>query len=103
MADRFLIEVPHAASVVACARVVDIFLKSGSHFLSRADWGCRDGVHKAWMILEFGSKEEARRILPPAFRSEATIVRLNTFTIEEIDNILREHGARPQSTDGPDR
>ncbi|HYX20866.1 MAG TPA: hypothetical protein VFA98_08480 [Thermoanaerobaculia bacterium] len=39
---RFLIEVPHEAETVACARVVDVFLKSGSHFLSNADWGCRD-------------------------------------------------------------
>jgi hypothetical protein len=36
---RFLIEVPHAEEKVACARVVEIFLKTGSHFLSRADWG----------------------------------------------------------------
>ena len=47
MPSRFLIEVPHEASTVACARVVDVFLKSGSHYLSRADWGCRDGDHKS--------------------------------------------------------
>jgi len=93
MAARFLIEVPHEANMAACARVVDIFLKSGSHFLSRADWGCRDGHHKAWTIVEVDSKEEARRILPPAFREQATIVQLNSFTVAEIEKILREHGA----------
>ena len=36
---RFRIEVPHEAATVACARVVDVFLKTGSHFLSNADWG----------------------------------------------------------------
>ena len=91
MAEKFLIEVPHEASKVACARVVDIFLKSGSHFLSRADWGCRDGVHKAWMMVDVDNKEEARRIVPPALRDKATIVQLNCFTVEEIDDILREH------------
>jgi hypothetical protein len=92
MAGKFLIEVPHDANTAACARVVDIFLKSGSHFLSRADWGCRDGVHKAWMMVEVGSKEDAVRIVPPAFRDHAKIVQLNCFSVEEIDDILREHG-----------
>lgn len=92
MAAKFLIEVPHEASTVACAKVVDIFLKSGSHFLSRADWGCRDGEHSAWMMVDVDSKDEARRILPPLFRPQAKIVQLNTFTVEEIEDILREHG-----------
>ena len=91
MTAKFLIEVPHPAERVACARVVDVFLKSGSHFLSGAHWGCHDGVHKAWMLVEVDSKEEARGILPLLMRSEAKIVQLNNFTIAEIDDILRDH------------
>ena len=93
---RFLIEVPHEAERVACARVVEIFLKTGSHFLTHADWGCRDGVHKAWIIAEVNSKDEARSILPPALRPQATIVRLSCFTLEEIDAILGDHQASRQ-------
>jgi len=37
-----LIEVPHDPERVACARVVDVFQKSGSHWVTHADWGCRD-------------------------------------------------------------
>ena len=88
---RFLIEVPHEASTVACARVVEVFLKTGSHFLSRADWGCKDGDHKAWMLVEVESKEEARNIVPPALRAQAKVVGLNGFTMEEIQNILEGH------------
>ncbi|HZD55047.1 MAG TPA: hypothetical protein VE080_02210 [Candidatus Aquicultoraceae bacterium] len=88
---RFLIEVPHEAEERACAQVVDIFLKSGSHYLSKADWGCRDGEHKAWIIIEGDGKEDARTILPPAFRSQAKIVKLNGFTMEEIEEILAYH------------
>jgi len=36
---RFLIEVPNVAERVACARVVEIRLKTGSHLLMGADWG----------------------------------------------------------------
>jgi hypothetical protein len=88
---RFLIEVPHEAEVVACARAVDVFLKMGSHFLSHADWGCKDGEHKAWMVVEVDSKEDARRIVPPAFRANTKVVQLNWFTPEDIDDILKRH------------
>lgn len=88
---RFFIEVPHESETVACARAVQIFLKTGSHFLSKADWGCRDGVHKAWMTVEVDSKEEALRILPSAYRPQAKIVQLHKFTLAEIDEILRHH------------
>ena len=88
---RFLIEVPHEAEKVACARAVQILLSTGSHFLTHAEWGCLDGEHKGWLIMELESKEEARSILHPAYRSQAKIVELNKFTMEEIDEILRHH------------
>jgi len=88
---RFLIEVPHEAEKVACALAVRILLTTGSHFLTHADFGCLDGVHKAWIIVEGESKEEVRFILPPAYRSQAKIVKLNKFTLEEIEEILRQH------------
>jgi hypothetical protein len=56
-----------------------------------ADWGCRDGNHQAWLIVEVGGKDEARQIVPPAFRDEAKVTALNNFTVEEIDTILSEH------------
>lgn len=91
MTARFLIEVPHEPNPVPCARAVEVFLKSGSHFLTHADWGCRDGEHKAWMVVEVGSRDEARGILPPAFRSQARIVQLNAFSMKEIEDILSQH------------
>ena len=91
MTSRFLIEVPHDPNTLACARVVEVFLKSGSHFLSRADWGCKDGDHKAWMIVDVDSKSEALGIVPPALRSKAKVVQLNFFTMQDIEDILRGH------------
>lgn len=88
---RFLIEVPHKAEKVACAQAIKVFLSTGSHFLTNADWGCMDGEHKAWIIMEVDSKEEARSILPSAYRSQAKIMKLSKFTMEEIDEILLQH------------
>jgi hypothetical protein len=89
---RFLIEVPHEEEIVACAKVVKVFLASGSHFLTHADWGCHDGDHRCWMIVDVADRREALGIVPPAFRAEARIVALDRFTMEEIDTILAEHG-----------
>jgi hypothetical protein len=93
MATRFLVEVPHEEPVAACARAVEVFLQTGSHFLSHADWGCKDGVHSAWMIVDVDNKEDARRIVPPAFRARAKVVQLNTFSMTEIREILQHHKA----------
>ena len=90
---RFLIELPHEAETVACLRAVRVLVDTGSHYLTHADFGCFDGVHKAWMIVDVGSKEEARSILPPVYRSQANIVKLNKFTVEEIDRLLEAHKA----------
>ena len=91
---RYLIEVPHDPEVKACARVVKVFLATGSHLLTNADWGCLDGVHSAWIIVEVDSKEEARLVVPPALRAGARITGLNKFTMEQVDNILSHHETR---------
>ena len=89
--DRFLIEVPHEEEKLACAIAVKILLETGSHFLSHADWGCLDGVHKGWVTVEAETKEQARQMLPSAFRDRAVIVKLNKFNLEEVDEIIQHH------------
>jgi hypothetical protein len=91
---RFLIEVPHEAEPVACARAIKVLLESGSHFLTHADFGCRDGIHKGWIMLEADSKAEARTMLHPVFRSLATIIELNKFSVEELDELITHHGEK---------
>lgn len=88
---RFLIEVPHDDEVEACERAVRALMSTGSHFLTNANWGCLDGEHKAWLIVEVEDKEEAVLILPPAFRPRAKIIRLQKFSRENIDEAFELH------------
>jgi hypothetical protein len=88
---RFLIEHSHDEEEVPCARVVKYFLASGSHHLTHADWGCKDGVHSAWFIVDVNSKEEALLTVPVPFRAQAKIIALNYWTMEQIDEILSGH------------
>ena len=68
-------------------RLLKVFY--GSHFATKADWGCRDGVHKAWITTETDNKEDAINTLPPAYRAQATIIKLNKFSMTEIDKTLK--------------
>ncbi len=91
--EKYLIEVPHEATDSACTNAVRIFMETGSHFLRQADWGCHDGEHKAWLIVEVESKEQARQIVPPLFRPVAKVIKLHTFTRTEMEHIAETHPA----------
>ena len=90
---KFLIEVPHEGTARDCARAVEIFHRTGSHFLTHADWGCKDGEHKAWLIIDVGTKNEARNVVPPEYREKAKIVALNAFSQEDLAAIQKQHGS----------
>lgn len=90
---RYLIELPHQAETVACARAVQVLLSTGSHFLTHADFGCMDGDHRAWIVVDVDSREAARRILPPIYRRDASIVELNRFSLEELDELVERHAS----------
>lgn len=88
---NFLIEVPHKEDKMACVKAIEIFANSGSHFLANADWGCSDHEHKAWMIVDVESKEQALQIVPPLYRHEAKIIKLFKLTKEEVEYYSKEH------------
>ncbi len=84
MASRFLIEVPHDSDQKACTEAVRIFLRTGSHFLTNAEWGCKDNEHKAWIIVEVETKNDARNVVPAEFRPMAKVTQLNRFKPEDV-------------------
>ncbi len=72
-------------------RAVQVFLSSGSHFVTHAEWGCLDGHHKAWLIVETKNKHEARRILPAAYQRNAKIVKLHKFSRKDIETSVMDY------------
>ena len=55
-----------------------------SHYLTHAQFGCDDGVHKSWVFVDAEDKEDARRMVPPLGRAMAVIVRVRQITPDEI-------------------
>lgn len=89
---RFLIEVEHEPDSSGCGAVVKMFLDTGSHYLTNAEWGCADGVHKAWILVEVENREQAKAIVPPFMRRDAKVIRLSRFFTDEMGGILTSHG-----------
>ena len=88
---RFLIEVEHEGNTASCARAIQLFLQTGSHFLSNADWGCKDGDHKAWVIIDVDDREQAIGIVPVEYRPQAKIVQLTSFSMQDAEDLLGQH------------
>ena len=83
----YLIEIPHSGNEVECKQIIKLFVESGSHLLSNADWGCKDGVHKSWFISDFENKEQAMLVVPPLLRHNALIIELTKFNKEDMADL----------------
>ena len=88
---KFFIEVPHEPDPLSCIKAIRVFLETGSHFLTNAEWGCMDGEHKAWFIIDVDTKEEARNVVPHVFRGDARITKLCRFTMGDVGEMIRKH------------
>jgi hypothetical protein len=88
---KYLIEVPHEGTKEACMRAIKVFMQTGSHFLTHAEWGCTDGEHKAWMIVEVKDKSAAKQILPSLYKMKAKITRLEQLSRSDLTEAVMEH------------
>lgn len=70
--DRYLVESPHNHD--NCTMVIKEVHAMG--YLHHFEWGCEDDVHCGWAILEAGSHDEAKMVVPSLVRGEAKAVRL---------------------------
>ncbi len=81
---NYLVEAIHEPDPASCLRLLDAVLLQGAHYLTHTDWGCMAGDHRAWILLDAEDDAAVKRIIPPAFRDKARIVKLNKFTPEQI-------------------
>ena len=48
-------------------------------YLTHFEWGCKDGVHTGWAILEANDKAEAILSVPTFLRPDARVIMLTRF------------------------
>jgi len=83
--DRFLVEIPHDPDEASCKAAYKVFAETGSHYLTHADFGCEDGVHDAWLIIEADDHDEALLVVPPQYRKRARATKLKQYAMTEAD------------------
>lgn len=81
---RYLIELTHNDEHAECVRALEATERHGGHFVRSIDWGCLSGVHSGWLVVEVENDQQALQVVPPEFRKDARIVKLNRFSKEQI-------------------
>ena len=77
---RFLVISHHTGD--ECVKALKETLAIG--YLTHFDWGCRDGVHTGWAILEAEDKEQAMLSIPTFLRGKAQVIQLAKFNSEKV-------------------
>ena len=81
--DRYLIVSPHTEK--NCSDALKQVLYAG--YITHFDWGCADGEHTGWAIIEANSAHEATMVVPPGQRSSTRAIRLIKFSPEQIKDM----------------
>jgi len=81
--DRYIVESPHTEG--DCKKALKDVLSVG--YLTHFDWGCKDGDHRGWVIIEADSPEEALMVVPSIHRPLAKVVKLVKFSREQVEKM----------------
>ena len=66
-------------------------------YLYHFDWGCMDGVHTGWAVIEAEDEAQACLAVPSIVRNKARVVKLNKFTRDPlVTHPLQEQPARSE-------
>jgi hypothetical protein len=81
--DRFLVESPHAFP--KCKLAVKLIQSAG--YLNNFDFGCKDGVHIGWAVIEAENAAQALAVVPAMIRDKARAIKLNKFDSAMVDHL----------------
>jgi hypothetical protein len=78
--DRYLVVSPHVPE--ECVKAIDQVLAAGhiTHF----DWGCEDGDHTGWAVVDADNHAHALLSVPAFLRHKARAVKLTKFSAEDV-------------------
>ena len=53
-------------------------------YITHFDWGCKDGEHTGWAIVEADNSSEAMMVVPSMGRKMARAVKLTKFSPKDL-------------------
>jgi len=79
--DRFLVVSPHTAG--DCAKALKEIHSVG--YITHFDWGCTDGDHTGWLVLEAENANQALMVVPAVQRHTAKAIKLVKFSPQDVE------------------
>jgi len=79
---RYMIESSHTEA--ECLRALDEELGKGKDILAKFDFGCKEGDHTAYAIVDVDSRKDALSLIPTFLQNKARIVEVVKVTPEMI-------------------
>lgn len=79
--DRFLVISPHTAG--DCAKALKEIYSVG--YITHFDWGCMDGDHTGWLVLEAENAKQALMVVPTMQRHNARAIKLVKFSPQDVE------------------
>jgi len=86
--DRYLVISHH--TLEDCKMAVKHFFSFHASYMTHFDWGCKDGDHNAYAIIEADSHENAKMAVPPLLRDKTTVIKLTHFTPEMFPDLMKD-------------
>ena len=83
--NRYLVIAPH--TVEDCAKSIEQVEATG--YITHFDWGCKDGEHCGWVVIEAENAKEALLVVPSFDRPHAKAVKLTKFGPKDISSAHR--------------
>ena len=81
--DRYLVISPHTAA--ECSAALAEIHAAG--YITHFDWGCMDGDHTGWVILEAENAGQAMMVVPAQQRRHARVVKLVKFSPADVERM----------------
>jgi hypothetical protein len=81
--DRFLVTSPH--TIEDCKDAIKQVLYAG--YITHFEWGCMDGDHTGWVIIDAENAKEALMVVPPGQRGKAKAVKLVKFSRTDVEQM----------------
>jgi hypothetical protein len=78
---QYIIESPHTKDECIAA----LTLVESAGYLTHFKWGCPDGTHCGWAMIEAENENEALLSVPTLIRKKARITPIVEYTSKEID------------------
>ncbi len=83
---QYIVESPHNEE--ECRAAIEMVQAAG--YLRHFKWGCPDGEHCGWAIIEADNADEALLSVPSLIRRKARVVQIVDFNSKEVD-MMFEH------------